>query len=290
MKLHEIYREPKTPVITFEVFPPRTQEGIEALLLEIPKLKKYNPAFISVTYGAGGSTQGRSLQVLERIIKEQRLAVMPHLTCIGSSPDSIRKFLDMVKGWGVENILALRGDFPKNQPDYRPESDYFKHAVDLVNFTKRNNGLDIAVAGFPEKHPEALSFEKDMEYLKSKVEAGASTIFSQLFFENKTFFDYQKKLKDKNINIPVVPGIWIMTSPSQMPKILECGATIPASLRNIMESKDISDEEKKEFGINYAVKQINELIEHRVPGIHLYTLNRAENVSKVLERINNTVI
>jgi methylenetetrahydrofolate reductase (NADPH) len=284
MRLTQIYNENKL-VLSFEVSPPRTQEGVENLMREMHKLKKYNPAFISVTYGAGGSTQGRSLQILERLTKEEDLTVMAHLTCIGSSPASIKKFLDIVKGWGVENILALRGDYPKNQPDYQPESNYFKHAIDLVNFTKKNTSLDVAVAGFPEKHPTAVSFEEDINHLKAKVQAGASVIITQLFFENKIFFDYLAKLKNKNINIPVIPGIWTLTSPNQIPKILECGATIPSNIISVMENKNISDAEKKEFGINYAVKQIKELIERNVQGIHLYTLNKAEVVTAVLDRL-----
>ncbi len=283
MKLKDIYKNPKKPVLTFEVFPPKTQEGLDNLVKEIERLKKFKPEFISVTYGAGGSTQGRSLQLLERIAKEDKIAVMPHLTCIGSSPESIQKFLDIIKGWGVESILALRGDIPQNIPDYVPESDYFQHASDLVKFTKENSSLDIAVAGFPEIHPEAKDQAEDLKYLKLKVEKGASTVFTQLFFNNDKYFKYLELARKIGVNVPIIPGIWTLTSQLQLKKIFECGAKVPAELLAKFEDPKYSDEDKRNIGVESAIAQVKALVKYGVPGIHLYTLNKAEYVSRVIK-------
>lgn len=285
MRLREIYNQ-KSPAISFEIFPPKTAEGIAPLFAELQKLKKLNPALISVTYGAGGTAQDRSLELLEKIVKELRLNLMTHLTCIGSSEKSILDFLEKISGWGVKNILALRGDFPQNNPDYQPESDIFQHAVDLVNFAKANTDADIAVAGFPEKHPEALSLEADIKYLKAKVDAGAGAIFTQLFFDNNYYYGYVDKLRQAGIAAPVIPGIWTITNLKQIQKTAELShAQIPATLLNQLQQAD--EAQVREIGIAYAAEQIKDLLAHGAPGIHLYTLNKADTVTEVLSRVGH---
>ncbi|GBR77380.1 5,10-methylenetetrahydrofolate reductase [Candidatus Termititenax dinenymphae] len=284
MKLAEIYSQNK-PVISFEVFPPKTDDGLAPLIAELRKLKEFKPGLISVTYGAGGTTQGRSLKLLEKIVNELKLELMPHLTCIGSGEKSILNFLQKISGWGVENILALRGDFPKNNPDYQPESDVFKHAADLVKFTKQNAALSMAVAGFPEKHPEAVSLETDLQYLQAKVHAGAEAIFTQLFFDNQYYYDYMKSVRATGITVPVIPGIWTITNLKQIQKTADLShAKIPDDLLNKLQKAD--EAEVPEIGIEYAAAQIQDLLTHGVPGVHLYTLNKAETVSRVLEKIH----
>lgn len=283
MHISELYKQDKG-VISFEVFPSRTTEGIDILIGELEKLKQFNPGFISVTYGAGGSTQGRSLLLLDKIIHELKLEVMPHLTCIGSSQGSILAFLEKVRSWGVRNILALRGDLPKN-PEYVPESDFFKHADDLIRFAKMNTDFDVAVAGFPQKHPEAKTIKDDIYYLKQKVEAGAAAVVTQLFFDNADLYSYVDKVRGAGIEVPVVPGIWTLTSPNQTQKILECGAKINPELLSKMQSGKYSDSDKQNIGVEYAVAQINDLKQKGFKHFHLYTLNRAEFVSRVLKAL-----
>jgi len=283
MRLSEIYAQSK-PVISFEIFPPKTDEGLTPLLAELQKLKQLNPWLISVTYGAGGTTQGRSLFLLEKIVKELQLELMTHLTCIGSSEKSILEFLKKISGWGVENILALRGDFPKNDPDYQPESDVFQHAIDLVKFANRHTNANIAVAGFPEKHPESASLQSDIVYLKEKIEAGAGAIFTQLFFNNQYYYDYVSALRTAGITVPVIPGIWTITNLKQIQRIAELSrAEIPADLLNKLQQAD--EKGVREIGITYAGEQIKDLLANGAPGVHLYTLNKADTVTEVLKRV-----
>lgn len=282
MRLQEIYNQNK-PVISFEIFPPKTDEGFTPLFAELQKLKQLKPGLISVTYGAGGTTQGRSLFLLEKIVKELELNLMTHLTCIGSNERSILDFLREISGWGVENILALRGDIPKNDSDYKSESDVFKYAADLVRFIRQHTDADIAVAGFPEKHPEAASQQSDIAHLKEKITAGASVIFTQLFFDNQYYYDYVSALRAAGITVPVIPGIWTITNLKQIQKIAELSqAKIPADLLKKLQQAD--EKGVREIGITYAAEQIKDLLANNVPGLHLYTLNKADTVAEVLRR------
>jgi methylenetetrahydrofolate reductase (NADPH) len=284
MKLQNIYQNNEL-VISFEVFPPRTEQGIALLIEELQKLLKYQPGFISVTYGAGGMSQDRSLLTLERIVREIKTSIVAHLTCIGSSRDTILGFIRKIESWGIENILALRGDYPKNNPAYKPESNFFKHAVDLIYFTKQNSALDIGIAGFPEKHPEASSQAKDLDFLKQKIDAGAAVILSQLFFQNEYFLRYRDAAVKAGINVPIIPGIMPLLSVNQIPKILECGATIPAELRQRLEDNALNDKAMKAIGEAWAILQIEGLLAAGVPGIHLYPLNKASSVTTILDTV-----
>ncbi|MDR1997497.1 MAG: methylenetetrahydrofolate reductase [NAD(P)H] [Candidatus Margulisbacteria bacterium] len=284
MRLTEIYDQNK-PVISFEVFPPKTDDGLAPLLAELKKLKNFKPGLISVTYGAGGATQGRSLKLLEKISTELNLELMPHLTCIGSSEQSILSFLQKISGWGVENILALRGDYPRNNLDYQPESDVFKHAADLVHFTRQRVSLSIAAAGFPEKHPEAESLQSDINHLTEKVRAGAEAVFTQLFFDNQYYYDYVKSVRAAGITAPVIPGIWTITNLKQVQKTAELSrARIPENLLQKLQAA--AEKEVRKIGINHAAAQIRDLIKHGAPGIHLYTLNKADAVTEVLQKVS----
>ena len=283
MRLTEIYSQ-ANPVISFEVFPPKTDDGLAPLLVELKKLQSLQPALFSLTYGAGGTTQGRSLLLLEKISCELNLELMTHLTCIGSSEKSLLAFLQKVSGWGIENILALRGDAPQDNPAYQPESGVFQHAADLIRFVKKNTALSIAAAGFPEKHPEAESLQTDLAYTKEKIAAGAEVIFTQLFFDNQYYYDYVKLARAHGISTPIVPGIWTITNLKQIQRVagLSC-AKIPAELLAKLEKA--SEQEVRETGIDYAAAQIRDLLKHGAPGIHLYTLNKADAVSAVLRKI-----
>ncbi|GBR76567.1 5,10-methylenetetrahydrofolate reductase [Candidatus Termititenax persephonae] len=283
MRLAEIYRPAKTS-ISFEVFPPKTDEGFAPLLAELRQLKEFQPGLISVTYGAGGTTQGRSLKLLGAIVQELGLELMAHLTCIGSSENSILNFLQKISAWGVQNILALRGDFPKNNPDYQPESAAFQHAADLVRFAKQQTKMSVAAAGFPEKHPEAASLADDLRHLREKVRAGAEAVFTQLFFDNQYYYAYVAAARQAGITVPIIPGIWTITSLKQVQKTAELSqAKIPADLLAHLEKASAA--EVRRCGITYAAAQIKDLLAHNAPGIHLYTLNQAEAVTEVLRKV-----
>jgi methylenetetrahydrofolate reductase (NADPH) len=286
MQLSRIYAS-KTPIFSVEVFPPRTEAGIATLIEELKKMMRFDPKFISVTYGAGGMAQDRSLMTLERIVKEMRTSIVAHLTCIGSSPETISGFMRKIESWGIENILALRGDYPKNDPTYKPESDYFKHAEDLIKFARLGSRLDIGVPGFPEKHPEAPSMESDLAYLKKKVDAGASVVISQLFFRNEDFLRYRDAAAKAGVHVPIVPGIMPLLSASQIARISECGATIPADLRARLESKSDDEGAMRAIGEEWAIGQIVGLLKAGVPGIHLYPLNKAASVTTILDAVGS---
>jgi methylenetetrahydrofolate reductase (NADPH) len=284
MQLSKIYAS-KPPVFSVEVFPPKSEAGIATLVAELKKMMVFDPAFISVTYGAGGMSQDRSLMTLERIVKEMGTSVVAHLTCIGSSPETISLFIRKIESWGIENILALRGDYPKNDPAYKPESDYFTHAEDLIKFAKRGSKLDIGVPGFPEKHPEAPSMESDLYYLKQKIDAGAAAVISQLFFRNVDFLRYRDAAAKAGVHVPIVPGIMPLLSASQIDKISECGATVPNELRARLESKVDDAGAMKAIGEEWAIRQIEGLLSAGVPGIHLYPLNKASSVTTILDAV-----
>jgi methylenetetrahydrofolate reductase (NADPH) len=284
MRLGQIYAS-KSPVFSVEVFPPKTEAGIAALLEELKKMKRFDPKFISVTYGAGGMSQDRSLRTLERIVAEMDSSIVAHVTCIGSSPETIIGFIRKIEAWGIENILALRGDPPKGNPAYRPESDFFRHASSLVKYAKENSSLDIGIAGFPEKHPESPSMEADIRYLKLKADAGASVVISQLFFRNEDFLRYRDEAAKAGVGLPIVPGIMPILSASQLTKIADCGASVPEALRSRLEARAEDEAAMKAVGEEWAIDQVEGLLSAGVPGIHLYPLNKASSVTTILDAV-----
>jgi len=287
MKLRDIYQKQKL-AISFEVFPPKTDEGVNNLIIELKQLKQFNPAFISVTYGAGGSTQGRSLQVIERIIKDLQLPVMPHFTCVGSNKESILEFIKVLENLKVESILALRGDLPKDFSPALAQQQAFQYANELVAFLKQNSKMSIDVAGYPEKHQEADSLDADLAHLKLKVEAGGEAITTQLFFDNQKFFAYVEKVHALGISVPIIPGIMPLTNLDRIERIVQLsGASIPQELHQQQLKVKDSPEKVKELGINFAVNQIKELIAYGVPRVHLYTLNKSEDSVKILTALGH---
>lgn len=285
LTIKEIYSQGKLAV-TYEVFPPKTEQDKLNLMEELKKLKKFSPQFISVTYGAGGSTQQRSTDLLNVIIESCEVSVVPHFTCIGSNKESILQFLQILKNLNIKNILALRGDPPQNNPAYNPALDSFKHANELVEFLRSNSDLNIAVAGYPDKHPEAKTLEEDIDNLKRKVDAGASAVITQLFYANDNFFKFTEKTKKAGINVPVIPGILPLTNYNQVERIISlCGAVISKEMKEQLELNKNDKETVRKIGIEHAVYQIKELIKFGIKGVHMYTLNKAEVSTKVLENI-----
>ena len=228
MKLNEIYGGNKKP-ISFEVFPPKTDGGnTDELISSLKKLEKFNPSLISVTYGAGGTSRERSAELVKRIKKELGTIPMPHFTCVCSTKSFIEKYIKDIESEGIENILALRGDSPD---DMAESSGDFRHADELVRFIREKTNLSIGVAGYPEGHKDSKNPESDMDFLKRKIDAGASAVFTQLFFDNRFFFDFMERAEKAGVSVPVIPGILPIKSIAQLKKMTDmCGASIPEKI------------------------------------------------------------
>lgn len=276
MKLREIYNTDKT-VISFEVFPPK--ENSEKLLEEIKVLKHHNPAFISLTYGAGGN-ENKSFELLKQI-KDTGINVMPHFTCISTTKENIEKNINKLIDLKIENILALRGDIPENKELQKHD---FNYASDLVEFIKHKTNLSIGVAGYPEGHIESPDLDTDINYLKDKVDKGADAIFTQLFFDNNNFYKFIDKTEKAGINIPIIPGIMPIISKKQVEKMVKlANITVPPNVKeNISKLKD---KDLIEFGIEYATSQCEDLIKNGIKGLHFYTLNKSYSTNQILNNI-----
>lgn len=285
MKLREIYATRK-PVFSFEFFPPKSDKGEVTLLEEAQKLKALTPSFFSMTYGAGGSTREKTVSLGARVQRETGVDVVCHVTCVGQSRDDVRGVLREIESHGLENVMALRGDPPQGQTDWQPHPDGFHHAYELVAEARRMEKFSIAVAGFPETHPEAVSREKDLAFLKAKVETGADAVVTQLFFNNEHYFRYVSDLKALGVHVPIVPGIMPILSASQIRRISTLSsAEIPERLSRMLDEVGADDAAARELGIEYAAGQIRELLDRGAPGIHLYCLNKADSASKIFNAL-----
>lgn len=280
------------PTLSFEFFPPKTSEASEALYQTIGELEAYKPSFVSVTYGAGGSTRELTHDLVVRIKKTTTLDPTPHLTCVCHSESDIQSILERYAEAGVSNILALGGDPPKNLDGYDRKKDAFQHAVDLVSFiTKFNNsnahpdrrGFGIGVAGFPEGHPATPNRMLEMDYLKAKVDAGADYICTQLFFDNHDFFDFRDRCRLAGIHVPIIAGIMPITSASGMRRMAElaAGARYPAKLVRAIQRCGADEDAVQRVGVHYATEQCRDLLEHGVDGIHFYTLNKSQATREI---------
>lgn len=278
--------EKKMPILSFEVFPPKDDvDGtkLEKLIEHLKLLKKYNPAFVSVTYGAGGTTQTSSLNIIKRIKSETGIDVTPHFTCVNSSRDNVKLYLDDIGALGIENILALRGDIPQGVTQ---DNFDFKYANELVEFIKSKSNLSIAVAGYPEGHIECTDFRLDLENLKRKVEQGADVVLTQLFFDNDKYFSFVQSARDIGIYVPIVPGILPIISFHQLEKMLSMAkVSVPKAFMERLEKYKNDNNAIKEIGIEFATQQCKELITYGVPGIHFYTLNKSYSISQVLDNL-----
>jgi len=280
MKIRDII-EQRGNSLSFEFFPPKTQEAETQLFDAIKRLEIFRPSFVSVTYGAGGGTRKTTRRVVEHIMLETSLTPMPHLTCIGQSEDELKAILRDYQQLGIENILALRGD-PPRETAWSPADDGHCHATDLVRLARSLDGLSIGVAVYPEGHVEAPSLETDMFYTKQKIEAGADFAITQMFFDNRFFYDFMERAEKAGIRIPVIAGIMPITDIGKMKQFCQtCGSTLPSSLVRRMETAG-SPGEVARIGIDFATRQCEDLWQHGVRFFHFYTLNRAEAVTEVL--------
>lgn len=284
MKLREIYKEENSPVISFEFFPPKDDtDGTKtaALLSEIRLLKKYNPALVSLTHGAGGSDTNRGIEIIRQIYTKLNINVMPHFTCIRSTIQEVDERLDLLNNIGIENILALRGDIPQDKNFCFQD---FRYASELVGYIKNKSDFSIAVAGYPDGHIESPDLKTDIENLKRKVDAGADVIYTQLFFENNKFYNFKEKLQNAGITIPVAAGIMPVVSTKQINKILsDLKVKIPQKLLEKIEKFENNPDDIKKAGIEFAAAQYADLTAQKVDGIHFYTLNKSDAVSKILD-------
>ena len=286
MRLSEIFTANKLH-FSFEFFPPPTPEASAALFETIRELSPIRPSFVSITYGAGGSTQELTENLVIRLKKETPLNVVAHLTAVVAGRDAIFAQLERYSAAGIRNVLALRGDPPQGDASFSPPSDGFRYAAELVAFIKKHfPHFSVGVAGFPEGHPETPNRLQEIDYLKAKVDAGADCIFTQLFFDNRDFYDFCARCEIAGIKVPIVAGIMPITSLSSMKRMsqLALGAHIPAKLlRAVMRAPD--DKAVEKIGIHWATAQVFDLYDHNVSGIHFYTLNHSKATLKIYETL-----
>ena len=285
MKIIDILEQAK-PSFSFEFFPPKDSDGFDQLFKTIDNLKPLNPAFVSVTYGAGGSTRSKTIDLVGRIKKEIGLESMAHLTCVGHNSDEILNVLGDIKKQNVDNVLALRGDPPAGEINFTKPNNGFGYGVELVQFICEHFSFCIGVAGYPEGHPESSNREEDLFHLKKKVLAGASFIVTQLFFDNKYYFDFVANLRNIGVDVPVIPGIMPIVNLKQIKRFTKmCGATVPHDLMVRLEAVQDDPESVYQIGVDHAANQCRKLLMQGAPGVHFYTLNRSRATLSVLERL-----
>jgi methylenetetrahydrofolate reductase (NADPH) len=275
MRIDEILASSR-PVFSVEFFPPKTEEGRETLFETVDVLSKLGPSFFSVTYGAGGATREGTVEITREIRDQHGVEAMAHLSCVGETQESLREIVDEIADAGIENILALRGDPPRGQADFEQPEGGLGSAADLTAMiSEMRPQVAIGGACFPEVHPEAADLEADIAYLKSKVDNGASFLITQLFYDNRSYFDFVPAARAAGIDVPIIPGIMPMTRYQQIARIAElCEASIPDPLSDAMEAADGNEQAEFGIGVAYAAQQCAELLREGAPGIHFYALNR----------------
>ena len=288
--IRDIYLERKSqnrPVISFEFFPPKTDEGEKNLFEKtIPALMNSSPDFCSVTYGAGGGTRDKTLGIVDRIQRQFNLVTMSHLTCVNASQEEIASVLDEAQSRGIMNILALRGD-PPGGGDFKKTEGGFEFSHELVRFIKNRGGFGIGTAGFPEGHIACTQGKQtDWNHLKAKIDQGADFVITQLFFDNQDYFEFRDYLTSLGVTVPIFPGIIPILSASQIKKFTAlCGARIPSAMSEKLDTLKDDDAAAAEFGIDYASQQCSELLQAGAPGIHFYTLNKSNSTVRVVENL-----
>ncbi len=272
--------------LSFELFPPKTPAGEEAMYASVADLMAFGPDVITCTYGAGGSTQDKTLEITEQVKRRFGVRVASHLTCVGSTVDQLRNYLQQAQARGIDNIVALRGDPPKGEVAFQPVAGGLRFATELVQLIKQEfPGFGLAVAGYPETHQEAISPQGDLENLARKVAAGGDVVITQLFYDNADFFRFRQACNQLGISAPIVPGILPVTNLSQIQRITNlCKARLPQRFVDELSQQDDS-QWQFDRGIAYAAKQVQELIDAGVPGIHFYVLNKSQATGAVLQAV-----
>lgn len=274
------------PSFSFEFFPPKDEEAMELLFETVAKLRPYEPTFVSVTYGAGGSTRKLTVELVVRIKREAKLETMAHLTCVGASRDEIADVLHQLRDAGIENVLPLRGDPPRGQASFVATPGGFSHASELVEFIRKDWSFCLAGACYPEKHPEAVDFDTDLANLKRKVDAGVDVLITQLFFDSADYFSFVDRARKAGITLPILAGVMPITNFSQIKRITAmCGTRIPESLVSHLEAAGGDADTVRRIGVDHATAQCRTLLAGGAPGIHFYTLNRSHATVEILEAL-----
>jgi methylenetetrahydrofolate reductase (NADPH) len=271
------------PVFSFELFPPKTDQGERNLYAALSELRTLEPSFVSVTYGAGGSTRAKTIEIVKRIKEQYGLEAMAHFTCVGATVPELRSTLDEMLAAGIDNVLALRGDPPAGQEDWVKTDGGLEYSRELVDLIKAHYPFAIGAACFPETHIHAVSPQADVDHLAAKVSAGVDFLITQLFFDNALYFDFVDRARAAGIGIPIIPGILPITQINQLERMTKmCGASIPEGLRRELHAREDSPEAVIDFGVAHATLQCAELLAAGAPGIHFYTLNRSPATRAIL--------
>ncbi|KAB2922022.1 MAG: methylenetetrahydrofolate reductase [NAD(P)H] [Bacteroidetes bacterium] len=286
MHIADVLAQPG-PHFSFEFFPPKSEQASTALFDSITELTVLRPSYVSVTYGAGGSTRQLTQDLVLRLQRETQLTIVSHLTCVGSSRAELHDILTKYADSGIENIMALRGDPPKGSAGFTPHPEGFRNAGELVAYIKKHfPSMGVGVAGFPEGHPDTPNRLKEMDHLKAKVDQGADYICTQLFFDNRDYYDFLERCEIAGIRVPVIAGIMPVSTRKGLAKMAELalGARIPAKLLRAV-SRAENDEFVEKVGVHWATQQVMELLDHKAAGIHFYTLNRSKQTVKIYESL-----
>jgi methylenetetrahydrofolate reductase (NADPH) len=275
------------PVFSFEFFPPKTDDAARKLLRTVGDLREVlAPDFVSVTYGAGGTTRGRTIELVSRILSEHGLTAMAHVTCGGHTRDELAAILERLVGRGIQNVLALRGDAPKGEASFVPMEGGFAHASELAAFVRDNFDLGIGGACYPESHPESTSDGDDLRWTVHKVESGVQFLITQLFFDNEHYFGFVERAREAGIDVPIIPGIMPITNVSQIERFTKmCGASIPPELHERLTRFEDDPSTVMAIGIEHAIRQCRRLLDGGAPGIHFYTLNKSHATRSILAAI-----
>ena len=271
------------PCFSFEFFPPKTEEGEKNLRNALEELQKDKPSFVSVTYGAGGSTRDRTIEIVKWIKQELGIEAMAHFTCVGATVEELRGTLDVIRDAGIDNVLALRGDPPQGQAEWTKTEGGLEYSTELITLIRGVYDFAIGAASFPEVHLDAESAEADLRFAKEKVDAGASFLITQLFFDNRFYFDFVERAREIGITVPIIPGIMPVTNYAQIKRMSDmCGASFPEQYQAELEARKDDPDATADLGVAYATLQCSDLLARGAPGIHFYTLNRSPATRAIL--------
>jgi methylenetetrahydrofolate reductase (NADPH) len=286
MRIDEILAQADRPAFSFEFFPPRSDDGERVLGLALESLRQLEPDFVSVTYGAGGSSRTRTLELTKWIKQELGIEAMAHLSCVGSTREELRAILDDMTAAGIENVLALRGDPPRGQADWRPHPGGLSYSTELASLIREDYDLSIGGACFPEVHPEAPDLAHDLRFLKEKIDNGVSFLITNLFLDNEHYFHFVDEARAAGIEVPIVPGIMPVTNLSQIKTMTGmCGASIPEPFLEALQWRSHDPDAVLQLGVAYSTLQCAELLARGAPGIHFYTLNRSHATRAILSAL-----
>jgi len=286
-KIKELF-EQKSTTYSFELFPPKTEKGYQNLLGTIEKLSSLQPDFISCTYGAGGGNREKTMDIVQHIEEKHQVIGLAHLTCVLHTKDELKNIIEDIQSRGVKNILALRGDPPQDQPDWQPTANNFRYSSELAAFIRQQFGdtFGIAVAGFPEGHLLCPDRDQDAQFLKIKIDSGADFVITQLFFDNKDYFEYIERLKTIGVHVRVIPGILPITNYKNLQRFCAlCGATVTDEVKEIFEPIQEDDEAMFEAGVEFAINQCKSLLDGGAPGLHFYSLNKISPTDRILSAV-----